>query len=146
MKFMVGVMVLVGIIIIAMGLPAILDGLVDFRTEGITDQYIITTNGSTTTGDVQLTHALYNGDTQYASVSSNTTADVPVKGNYTSATKGLTFSGLAINTTRTISVNYRSFGLDNYTGADTGIGFFPVMLALSMLGIVGAAIAYVWKG
>lgn len=139
-------MTVVAAIIILMGLGAITDGILDFRTDSVSDDFSVTTNATASTAQVQLTNTLWEGETVYASVSSNTTADSPTMTGYTAASKALDIGGLASNTTRILTVTYRTFALTNFPGADTGIRFFPALLVLAVVAIPLLAVVFTILG
>lgn len=146
MKFVVGIMVFIGVIIILGGLPALMNGIKDFRTDTITDEFIVSTGVGVSTGSVQLTDTLWDGETANAEVASNLTVDTPVMVDYTVGNRSLNLSGLGANTSRLITVEYKTAGLTGYTGADTGVKSFPVVFVLGLIGICCAAVIYVLLG
>lgn len=144
-KVLIAIVGLVAVIILALALPGITDAVESFRTNVETEYFSVNTGVGTTTGTIGLDYALWNNSvTSISRVSSNTTLDSPIAANYTAASKAVGISGLAANTTRTITVDYQTAGLADYSGADTGstaipgivVGFFiliPVALLLYIL-------------
>jgi hypothetical protein len=146
MKYIVGVLVLlVGIGLVA-GLGAMTDGVKDFRTDWVTDSFVLTTNTTTSNGTVQLVNPLWEGQRSEAVVSSNITGDTPTLTGYTVASKILTMNGLETNTTRLVTVSYRTFGLNNYPGADAGSKFIPMAIVLAAIFLPLLAVVMILLG
>lgn len=133
MKYMIGVLVIIACLGMVAGLGAMMDGIKDFRTDWVTDSYTLSTNTTTVNGTVQLSRPLWEGLTTEASLSSNLTDDTPALISYTAGNKALNFNGLATNTTRLITVQYRTFDLSDYPSADTTTKFIPFAI---MIGII----------
>jgi hypothetical protein len=133
MKYMIGVLILLVALGLVAGLGAMTDGVKDFRTNMVTDNFVLTTNTTSVNGTVQLSRPLWEGLTTEASISSNITSDTPALTSYTAGSKSLNFNGLATNTTRLITVEYRTFDLTDYPGADTGVKFIPMALILATI-------------
>lgn len=132
MKAFIAIMAAVGAIVILAGIPAFMNSIRDFRTDTLDETYVVTTNGSTSTGSVQLSKELWEGETVWADISSNLTIDVPVISSYNVSTRNLAFTGLATNNTRNIDIEYKAFRLNEYGGADTGIKIFPTFIVLAV--------------
>lgn len=113
------VIALVIVLLMAIALPAITGAVKSFRTDVISQDFTLSTAAGITTGNVTLSHALWNSDvTEVTRISSDNSTDSPVADNYTTSSKRLNLTGLAPNITRTLTVDYRSAGLSEYAGAD----------------------------
>ena len=146
MKYIIGILVVLTSIFILGGLGAMTDGIKDFRTDWVTDSSILTTNTTTTNGTVQLINPLWEGQISDAVISSNLSIDTPALTGYTSASKNLAFSGLAANTSRLITVEYRTFGLQDYPGADTGVKFMPMAAIMAAVFLPLLAVVMILLG
>lgn len=133
MKYMIGVLVIIACLGMVAGLGAMMDGIKDFRTDWVTDSYTLTTNTTTVNGTVQLTSPLWEGLTTEASISSNLTSDTPAMVSYVAGNKALNFNGLATNTTRLITVQYRTFDLNDYPSADTTTKYIPFAVIIGII-------------
>jgi hypothetical protein len=143
---MIGVLVVLVSIGLVAGLGAMNDGIKDFRTDLVTNNFILTTNTTSTNGTVQLTQPLWEGLTSESSISSNLSTDTPALTGYTVASKNLEFTGLTTNTSRLITVEYRTFGLGDYPGADTGVKFIPMALMLAIIFLPLLAVVMILLG
>lgn len=133
MRVLIAVLVVLVAIGTAGGLGAILDAVKDFQTDYVTDSFILSTNETSVNGSVQLTRQLWEGLTSEATITSNITADTPAMTAYTPGNRALAFNGLGVNTTRLITVEYRTFDLADYPGAATGVKFVPMALIMSLI-------------
>lgn len=113
------------ILILIMALPAIPDAVESFRTDTLTQSYTLAT-GASNNGSVALSNNLWNSDIAYISrVASTLATDNSVASTYTAASRSVLVTGLAANTTRTLTIDYRTAGLEENTAADTGITLLP---------------------
>jgi hypothetical protein len=94
------------------------DGIYDFRTDVKEDKFNVTTGGATTTANVTLYKSVYNADSSTIAITSDAFADIPVLVAYNSTTRKTDISGLAISTSRTLTVSYDYDAL-NASGAIT---------------------------
>ena len=134
---------LVAVIILAISLPAITEGVKSFRTDIIEQTFTVATAVGVTTANISLTHSLWNEDiTEITRLTSDDSTDTPVADSYVAANKRVALSGLTANTTRAIEIDYSSAGLDDYAGADqasTNIpGITVGMFILIPLAVVAA--------
>lgn len=112
------------------------DGIKGWRTEDLTQNFIVTTGGGITTANVTLTRDLFQGSaSQVIDVSSNIT-EIPVATSYDESTNNLLVSALNAADTRTLSVEYYA---DSDNAVMQAIGPF-----LGVLIIGGLALATVW--
>lgn len=88
------------------------------------DDFTVVTAGSTNT-TVQLFTALYENDTSLIDLSSNDVDDVPLFNSYNSTTRALVVTGLADNTTRTLTVGYDYATLTDYGAITTLFDKYP---------------------
>ncbi len=116
----------VALLMLYIALPVIPQAVESFRTDVKTQNYNISTAVGSTNTSVALSNSLWNSDVSYVTgISSNTTGDSPVADNYTVASRSLSISGLAGNTTRLLSVDYRAAGLTSNPAADQASTFLP---------------------
>lgn len=119
----------------------ILDGIKGWRTDDVTQSYVVATGAGVTTANVTLSLPLYNDEvTEVISVSSNET-EVPIATSYDDATQNLLISALNAATGRTLTVNYYGLPDDDVMNA---IGPF---LGFFVIGLLAFAVIWgVWKG
>jgi hypothetical protein len=146
MKYMIGVLVVLISIGLIAGLGAMSDGIKDFRTDLVTDSFVLSTDATTTNGTGQLTNPLWENQISESAISSNLTSDTPAITAYTAGNKALDFNGLASNTTRLITVQYRTFGLSEYPGADSGVKFIPMAIVLAIIFLPLLAVVMILLG
>jgi hypothetical protein len=146
MKYMIGVMVLLVSLGLFAGLGAMTDSVKDVRTDWVTDSFVLTTNTTTVNGTVQLNNPLWESQISDTKLSSNLTSDTPAITGYTAASKSIILNGLATNTSRLISVQYRTFGLNDYPGADTGSKFIPSAFILAAVFLPLLAVVMILLG
>jgi len=119
----------VAVIILALTLPSIPTAVEDFRTETLSQSYSVTTGVGVTIGSVPLASSLWNDSVAYVTnISSNITGDSPLADNYTAASRTVGITGLSANTTRSLTVSYRTGGLSANPAADSGITFLPSVI------------------
>ena len=78
----------------------------DFKVDRHEDNFSITTGGADTTDNVILSNELYEGDTTSITILSDDADDSAGWGAFSATFNELEVTGLAVNTTRTIEVNY----------------------------------------
>lgn len=116
-------------------------GIVNLRTDEVTNVASVVTGGGVTTGDVTLSRDLFGAELSHiTSVVSADPTDVPIAFSYVEATKVLTISGLQASTTRDITVVYKAEKSDVFWGA---VGPFLGFLVFG--GIIAAIIYSIWK-
>ena len=146
-----GTSVIVGLIMVAV-LFVIFPIVMDSTHELQTDVYVqseagVTTGVGETAADVVLTKALWDDDTAHvSSVTSDEVTDTPVKGTYTAGTKTLNVTGLAESKTRTLTITYEYDGLTTYTGMGALVGVAPLLIFISILGVVMGGLYVSFKG
>lgn len=119
----------VAIIFLVLMLPGVTTGTESFRTDVKTQSYSVTTAGGATSQNVTLGWELWNNAvTEVTNLSSNMTTDNPVANSYAAAGNLLEITGLAAATTRTVSVSYRTAGLDSYQGAEQASTKLPAVV------------------
>jgi hypothetical protein len=111
-----------------------------FRSTAYTEPRIVVTGGAATTADVVLVNDLFNDKTANVTVTSSDVDDAPYPSGYVSATNTLTVSGLAISTTRTLTIVYQIAALEDYPGADIFMRFMFVFLILGIFGLIAGAV------
>ncbi len=133
MKYVIGVCIIIADLFMLAALPAIMNLVTDFRTDDYTQTYIVATNATSVNGTVQLNKQLWEGSIVYAEVASNITSDTPALTDYNTDNRALTFNGLALNSSRLITVDYKSNGLTEFTGANQGSLIFPTVYILAVV-------------
>ncbi len=107
-------------------LPSIPNAVESFRTDTLSQEYNVTTTGGVSIAGIGLSNSLWNNDVAYVTgFSSNSSTDSVIADNYTASGRTLNLTGLTAGTTRLLEVSYRTAGLVDNTGADTGITFLP---------------------
>lgn len=138
--------IFLAIIVLAFTLPAITGALFDFRTDSFTESFIETTAAAESNVTIQLAEPLWDGSVAYAAVSSNDTSEVPQPYSYNETTRALLVNGLNASTARLLTVTYSSGGLDDYTGAETGVVNIPTAIVVSIIILpLGLIVAYFFK-
>jgi hypothetical protein len=145
MKIVIGLMaVFAAALMIGTG-GALLASVQNYRTQEMTDQYVVTTAG-VTNSTIQLSSTLFESNKTLATVASNTTIDAPVLGAYVDASRSLNVTNLATNTTRTLTLNYRTAGLTDYPQAETASKSIPVIAIAGILIVIVGACVYMVLG
>lgn len=117
---------LVAVVILGLAMPAITDSVESFRTDILEQSYSVDTTVGANSANVSLSSALWNDNIAYVtSLSSNITSDAPVAASYNATSAVLLITGLADNTSRTITLSYKTAGLADYEGADTASTKLP---------------------
>lgn len=135
---MKSVMILIGVVVVIMMLGAMMLALNTFRAEAITAPYNVTTDGSTTQATVTLANPVLDDNKINITVTSSDQDDAPIPFTYVAATDSLTITGLAISTTRTLTVVYDTPAQDGVV--DILARYFPVFLVLGIIAIVAGLI------
>lgn len=133
------VLLLTAMVLMLFAYPVIVS-LNDFRSRDYAEPHIVTTGGGITTADVVLVNELFSNATANAVVVSTDADDAPYPTAYVPATNTLSIAGLAAATTRTLTVTYRIAALSDYPGADLSARFWPALLVLGIIGLIGGAI------
>ncbi len=132
--------------LLAFCLPAFMGGIDDFRTDLATNTYVVSTGAAVANSTIQLSSPLWEGLITNASISSNITSDTPSITSYTTGSKALDFNGLAANTSRLITVEYKTAGLNGFAGVDQGVKVLPVALVLAVIFLPLIAIIFIILG
>lgn len=125
--------IFLGIIILALALPAIPGALMDFRTDTFDETFLETTAAAVTNTTVQLAEPLWDDSVAYATVVSNDTTEMPTPNSYNTTTRQLTITNLNANTSHILTVTYDSSGLDDYAGAEAGVKSVPTAIMASVI-------------
>lgn len=126
MKAFIAILAIVVVLVLAMMAPAIPAAVKSFRTDVIDQNFTVATGGGVTTANVSLSKPLWDANvSEVVTLSSSDADDATVASSYNGTGYLVTLTGLAENTTRTISMEYRTGGLNDYAGADTGITKLP---------------------
>lgn len=133
--------VAVGIIMIAISFvvfPIIMDATDSILAPQKTQVITVPTASGTTTATVTLSDGVYENKTSNVELSSSNSNDVPVVSSASGQTVGI--SGLEASSTRLLTVNYASTGLNNYTGLGAIVRVAPLIVFVSILGVaIGGA-------
>jgi hypothetical protein len=141
---LISLLVIGGIVFLVLLLNPLLGGLHSFSTDNTTASYSVALNATTTGANVTLPKALFNGDIQYASATSNLSIDVPLITTYIDATRVLQITGLVASQNRTLTIAYEFGALDASTqqvANFTPTAFMFGVIVLILLAIVGAVVA-----
>lgn len=122
------------------------DAIYDYQTDLRTDTNTVTTAAGVTTGNVTLFTALHDDDTSTITITSNDSDDSPVYSSYNTTTRALDFTGLAENTTRTITVTYDIYALSSSGAIDTFVDKLDLFWLVVIVAFPIAAIAAVVIG
>lgn len=133
-----GVMTVLGGLLIFLLLGAMLTGLVSFRASSTSDYYVV--NSGVTEANVTLALDVLDNDKSNIAVSSNMTADAPLRNTYTASSRVLNVTGLDSSTTRKLTVTYYTPRLTQYLGVDTAARLWPLYVVLATLAIIAGAI------
>lgn len=133
--------VAVGIIMIAISFvifPIIMDATDSILAPQKTQVVTVPTASGVTTATVTLASGVYENKTSNVELSSSNSNDVPVVSSASGQTVGI--SGLEASSTRILTVNYASTGLNNYTGLGAIVRVAPLIVFVSILGVaIGGA-------
>ena len=134
-----------GILLLAIQLPAVLDGIQDFRTRVASQTFQVVTGASDNNANVVLDSPLWDNAISHITLVASNETEAATANTYNGTTRTLNVNGLTGNITRTITVNYRTPALDDYTGADAFIQHVPTGYVFGLIGIamavLGAAFA-----
>ena len=138
------VILLLGVALLLLFSPAMMDALDNFRLDDQADSYVVGSGVASTT--VTLSQALYGGRTaNVQSISSNVTDDAPIASSYATATKVLTITGLDNSTGHYLTVTYNIDGLTDFFGGQTAARAFPLLFVMAILAIAGGSVYYAWS-
>lgn len=132
------IMAILGIVMLFLMMPIVMTSLHGFQTDEYTQIEVgVVTGGGDTDTEVTLDYELWQDEIQYVnSVSSNETGDSGASADsYVSATQVLTIDGLAVSTTRTLTIDFDTEALEGYTGLSELTSFAPMLIV--MVGIIG---------
>jgi hypothetical protein len=121
-------------------------GVHDFRTDLKEDSFYVSTNGAITTGNVTLIKALYQDDTSSVQLTSDQAVDTPVVAGYTTATRLLDISGLAVSYNRTLTASYDWDALGGSGAVNAFLDKVAWIWLLCVIAFAPAALAAVWMG
>lgn len=122
------------------------EGIYDFRTDVRTDINTVTTSIGVTTGNITLFSTLYDNDTSTITISSDDSDDSPLYSSYNTTTRRLVFSGLAANTTRTMTVLYDVDALTESEAVGNLLDMVDFLWLLVLVAFPGAAIIAIITG
>lgn len=119
------------------------EGIYDFRTDVRTDLFTVTTGVGVTNSTVQLFTDIYDNDTSTLDLSSNDGDDTPLYSSYNSTTRNLVVTGLAANTTRTLTALYDYDALSESAAVNNLLDLVPFIWILLLVGFSAAGIVAV---
>lgn len=135
---MKAVMALLGVALVFLMLGGIMSGIEAFRGETYSEPHNVTTDESTESTNIVLALPVLDATVANITVSSSDTDDAPVPFAYATATRQVTVNGLAVSTTRTLTIEYQIQRQED--AADVGAKFLPAFLIIAGIGCVGGAI------
>lgn len=124
--------ILLAAVVIIGGMGALLDSIDDFRSDEVTQDFSVVTSVGVTSANVVLAENLWDSSVVHATPSSNISEAV-VANSYTGATRTLGLTGLSANTTRTVTVDYRTADLADYPGVNEGSKHLPVLVIAGII-------------
>lgn len=140
--------VILGIIMVAVMFivfPIVMTSAHELQTEEyVQTEAAVTTGAAEEAADVVLDEDLWSDATaNVVSITSDDGGDTPVAGTYTAATNTLNVTGLAADTTRTLTITYKTDALTDYTGMGAMVSVAPLLI---FLGVIGAVLAGLYAG
>lgn len=140
--------VIVGIIMVAVMFiifPIVMDSAHALQTEEYTqEEAAVETGVGETSADVVLDEELWSDSVDnVVSIASDDETDTPVAGSYAAATQTLTVTGLTAETTRALTIFYKTDALTDYTGMGAIVAVAPLLL---FLGVIGAVVGGLYSG
>lgn len=133
-------LVLIAVIIVAGMLGGLMNSVIAFRTDELTQVFNETTAAGVTTANVQLSTDLWKDNIAYTSISSNNTSDSPAASSYNATNRQLNIAGLLANSSRTLTIDYDIEALGDYPGIDDAILHFPTVIVVGLVIFACAAI------
>lgn len=133
---MKSVVIIFAAILMTIATPFVFTAIDDAVTETATQSISgITTAAGTYSANVTLGRAMYNNDTQSVSgITSNLSDDSPTAYSYNSVSRILVVSGLAADSSRTLTI---AFGIDSTTMPPGAASFWLLMRWFWIFAIVG---------
>jgi len=125
--------VFLGIIILAFTLPSITGAVFDFRTDSIEETFVQATGVAEGNVTVQLDKPVWDGSKAYIAVASNDTTEVPTVYSYNETTLAAIIDNLNASSGHILTVTYDTGGLEDYSGADTGVRNVPTAIVIALI-------------
>ena len=116
-----------------------------FRSDTKVDELPCTTGSGETTDNLTLTHEVYEDDTTGMTLLSSDGDDTPVLSSYDSTYHSIYITGLADNTTRTITATYYISAMTIWTGIDTLLNMTPMIWYISIVAFIPLALIVIWR-
>jgi hypothetical protein len=143
MKVVIGI---IGITILMVIFPIIMTSTHDLQTDQASQVFADVITAGVTTVTVTLTQPIWNSDAAYVdSIVSDGQGDTPTAVTAPASTK-IVVGGLETSATRDLTVDYQVDALTDYTGMGALVGITPLLIWVSILGIVIAGIWFGIKG
>lgn len=121
------------------------DAVTDFRTDAREDDFSVNTAVGVTSANVVLVKSLYDNDTNLISFNS-TLSETPTFSSYNSTTKQVNVATLTANTSRTLTVFYRTDALPDSTGINTMLDWWYYIWILLLIAFpIAAIVAIIWR-
>jgi len=127
-----------GVLLLAINLPTVLNAIQDFRTDLQSQSYQVSTGVGVTSANVVLSSQLWDDNVAHVTSVSSNISEPATASSYDSSTKTLTITGLTANTTRTLTVQYKTAALDDYTAAEDFIKHVPTVYVFGLIGLAMA--------
>ena len=118
----------------------------DFRTDLRTDTFTVETGAAETTGNCTLVKDIYDDDVTTIELSSSDSDDSPLYSSYNATSRFLSFSGLAVSTNRTITVDYDVDALEGNDAIDTLVDQLPWIFIVITICFPCAGLALIIMG
>lgn len=122
------------------------EGIEGFRTDTKVDELPSVTAVAETTDNLTLSHSIYNDDPTGLTLLSTDADDTPALNSYQASTHSIIVSGLADNTTRTITVTYTISAMTLWSGVDTLMDYTPLVWYLSVVSFIVISLLAIWRG
>ncbi len=125
-------------------LPTLLNAFDAWDYTESTTTSAITTDAGETSGNVTLGYDLYNANLDNViDISSSSSSDTPAPASYNEVSQILTIDGLAEDTTRSVTIEYRTARDDDFLSSISTI--MPFLIVVFLI-ILGAGLAYMsWR-
>lgn len=140
--------VVMGIVAVAISFivfPILLSSAHDIQVDSAVESEADVATTSGTSATITLSSPLYKTRAaDISGVSSSNVADTPTVSTVVSGTQ-VAIGGLATSATRTLNVTYDTDALTDYTGLGAIVGVSPMLIFISILGIIVAGAWFAWS-
>lgn len=146
MKPLIAVLAVVAVMFLILVMAPVMDSITDFRTDTLTETFNAATGVGVTTYNTTLTSPLWNNNRAHAETSSDLNTDTPTPSSYNVTSRNLLVDGLTANTSRVITIEYKTAGLADYEGVEEVSTKTPLFLWGIVIVAPIIALAYAIKG